>query len=368
MNKDYYKTLGVDKGASADEIKKAFRKLAHEYHPDKGTGNEAKFKEVSEAYSVLSDTNKRAQYDRFGSAGPTGAGQGGYGGFGGQGFGGGFEGFDFSQFTQGNGQGYEFDLGDIFGDFFGGGGGRRQQTKRGSDIQVDLEISFAESVFGGDKTIFLTKTSTCKDCQGSGAKAGTEMHTCGDCGGRGKVKEVRRSILGSSQTERVCDKCHGQGKIPKEKCATCHGVGIVKKQDEIKVRIPADIDDGETVKLAGAGEAIAGGVTGDLYIRIHVKEDRTFHKEGKDIIMDLDVKLTDALLGAKYPVKTLDGDIDLSIPEGVSYGEILRVRGKGVPKTSSSRGDLLIRINIVTPSRLSRNTRKIIEELKKEGI
>jgi molecular chaperone DnaJ len=358
MNKDYYKTLGVDKGASADEIKKAFRKLAHEYHPDKGTGNEAKFKEVSEAYSVLSDTNKRAQYDRFGSAGPSS---------GPSGFSGGFEGFDFSQFTQGNGQGYEFDLGDIFGDFFGGGG-RRQQTKRGSDIQVDLEISFAESVFGAGKTIFLTKTSTCHDCKGTGAKVGTEMHTCGDCGGRGKVKEVRRSILGTFQTERVCDKCHGQGKIPKEKCATCHGVGIVKKQDEIKVRIPADIDDGETVKLNGAGEAIVGGVTGDLYIKIHVKDNPIFSKEGKDIVMDLNVKLSDALLGAKYPVKTLDGDIDLSIPEGVSYGEILRVRGKGVPKTSSSRGDLLIRINIVTPNRLSRSARKIVEELKKEGM
>jgi molecular chaperone DnaJ len=366
--KDYYKTLGVDKSASADDIKKAFRKLAHEYHPDKGTGNEAKFKEVSEAYSVLSDAKKRSHYDQFGSAGPGAGGQGGYsGGFGGQGFGNGFEGFDFSQFTQGNGQGFEFDLGDIFGDFFGGGGGR-QRTKRGSDIQVDLEISFYESVFGGEKSIYLTKTSTCKDCRGTGAKVGTEMSTCSDCGGRGKVKETRRSFMGSFVTEKVCEKCHGQGKVPREKCSACHGLGIVKKQDELKIKIPIDIDDGETLKLNGAGEAISGGIAGDLFIKISVREDKIFHKQGSDLVMDLPIKLSDALLGAKYLVKTLDGDIDLKIPEGVAYGEILRVRGKGVPKSNGSRGDLLIKMNIVTPNRLSKNSRKLIEELKKEGI
>lgn len=365
MNKDYYKILGVDKSASADEIKKAFRKLAHENHPDKGGGNEAKFKEASEAYSVLSDEKKRAQYDQFGSGFSGTGGQGGYSGFnGGQGFGG----FDFSQFTQGNGQGFEFDLGDIFGDFFGGGGGGRQKTKRGSDIQVDLEISFAESVFGVEKTIYLTKTSVCKDCRGTGAKAGTEMHTCSDCGGKGKVKETRRSFMGSFVTERVCDKCQGQGKIPKEKCHTCRGIGLVKKQDEIKIKVPADIDDGETLKLAGAGEAVIGGVTGDLYIRVHVKADKIFRKQGSDLVMELKVKLTDALLGAKYPVKTLDGDIELSIPEGVSYGEVLRIRGKGVPRANGNRGDLLIVIHIITPNRLSRSSRKLVEELKKEGV
>ncbi len=366
MSKDYYKTLGVDKGASADEIKKAFRKLAHEYHPDKGTGNEAKFKEVSEAYSVLSDEKKRKQYDTFGSAGPSSGGQSYGGGFGG--FGNGFEGFDFSQFTQGNGQGYEFDLGDIFGDFFGGGGGRRSQPKRGSDISVDIEISFYESVFGGEKTIYLTKTSTCKDCHGTGAKAGTEMHTCSDCAGHGKVKETRRSFMGQFVTERVCDKCHGAGKIPKDKCHTCRGLGVVNKQDELKIKIPADINDGETLKLNGAGEAIPHGVTGDLYIKVSVKEDKVFHKQGSDIVMDLRVKMTDALLGAKYPLKILDGNIELTIPEGVSYGEILRVKGKGVPKRNGNRGDLLIRINIETPTRLSKQAKKIIDELRKEGI
>jgi len=233
---------------------------------------------------------------------------------------------------------------------------------------VDLEISFSESVFGAEKIIYLTKTSTCSECRGTGARSGTEMHTCGDCHGRGKIKETRRSFMGSIVTERVCDKCHGQGKIPKDKCAVCHGLGLVKKQDELKIKIPIDIDDGETLKMAGAGEAIAGGVTGDLYIRIHVKADKIFRKVGNDLTMPLDVKLTDALLGAKYNVKTLDGNIELKVPEGVNFGEILRIRGKGVPKANGSRGDLLIKVNIITPSRLSRNTKRLIEELKNEGV
>ncbi len=357
MPKDYYKILGVDKGASADEIKKAFRKLAHEYHPDKGTGNEAKFKEASEAYSVLSDEKKRAQYDRFGSAGPNmGGGQGGFNGF---------EGFDFSQFTQGNGQGFEFDLGDIFGDFFGGG---RQRQRRGADISIDLEISFYESVFGGEKSVFLTKTSNCSACHGTGAKAGSEMHTCGDCHGHGKIKEARRSFMGQIMTERLCEKCQGKGKIPKDKCQTCHGLGLVRKQDELKIKIPIDVNDGETLRLNGAGEAISGGPAGDLYIKISVAEDKVFEKVGKDLVMTLPIKLTDALLGAKYPIKTLDGDIDVKIPEGVAHNEILRVKGKGVPKSNSTRGDLLIKISIITPNRLSKTSKKLIEELRKEGL
>ena len=358
MSKDYYKILGVERNASADEIKKAFRKLAHEYHPDKGGGNEAKFKEASEAYSVLSDDKKRAQYDQFGSS-FSGAGGGYSGGFGG------FDGFDFSQFTQGNGQGFEFDLGDIFGDFFGGS--RRSQTRRGADISIDLQISFSESVFGANKTIFLTKSSVCRDCGGSGAKTGSEMHTCSDCGGRGKVKETRRSFLGSIVTERVCEKCHGTGKIPKHKCEKCHGQGITRKQDEITVKIPADIDDGQTVRLNGAGEAIIGGVPGDLYIKIHVKTEKNFEKVDKDIVMTLDVKLSDALLGAKYQVKTLDGEIELKIPELTKFGEILRIKGRGVPR-GNTRGDLLIKINIITPNRLSREAKKAIEDLKGIGL
>jgi molecular chaperone DnaJ len=298
MNKDYYKTLGVDKKASPDEIKKAFRKLAHEYHPDKGTGNEAKFKEVSEAYSVLSDEKKRAQYDNFGSSFTGGqGGQAGYGGFGGQGGFSGFEGFDFSQFTQGgNGQGFEFDLGDIFGDIFGGG----RRVRRGHDVSVDIEITFKDSIFGLDRKLNLN-------------------------------------------SNRV-------------------------KQREIDLHIPAGIEDGQRLRMDEMGETIEGGVPGNLYIVIHVRPDPNIKRVGRDLIMDLNVKLTDALLGAKYTLKTLDGDIELKVPEGVSYGEILRIRGKGVPKSNGSRGDLLIKINIVTPNRLSRNSKKLIEELKKEGI
>ena len=367
MPKDYYKTLGVDKGASKDEIKTAFRKLAHQYHPDKGGGNEAKFKEVSEAYSVLGDDNKRKQYDTFGSAGPGGQSYGGgYGGFNqGQDFGG----FDFSQFTQGNGNNFEFDLGDIFGDFFGGGGGgRRQRVKKGADITVDLEVTFAESVFGVEKEFSLTKPSICPDCNGSGAKKGTDMTTCSECNGKGKIKETRRSILGNFVQERVCDKCEGLGKIPKEKCGTCRGVGTVRKSEKLKVKIPVDINNGETVRLAGAGEAIKDGVAGDLYINISVRKDPLFKKEGKNIYTEINIKLSDALLGMKYSMKTLDGDIELTVPEGINNEDVLRIKEKGVPMDSRHRGDLLVKVKIKMPTHLSKTTRKLIEELKKEGL
>jgi molecular chaperone DnaJ len=368
MPKDYYKTLGVDKNASKDEIKSAFRKLAHQYHPDKSGGNGDKFKEVSEAYSVLGDDNKRKQYDTFGSAGPTGGGQYG-GGFGGFNQGQDFGGFDFSQFTQGgNGNGFEFDLGDIFGDFFGGGNGRRQKVKKGRDITIDLNITFTESVFGAEKEFTLTKPAVCSDCNGSGAKKGTDMLTCPHCAGKGKIKEVRRSILGNFATERVCDKCDGSGKIIKEKCNTCRGMGTIKKPENIKVKIPADINSGETVRLSGAGESIKEGVAGDLYINISVQRDPLFKKEGKNIISEINIKLSDALLGMKYPMKTLDGDIEVTIPEGINNGEVLRVREKGVPIDSRHRGDLLVKVKIKMPSHLSRTVRKMIEELKKEGI
>lgn len=298
MPKDYYKTLGVDKGASKDDIKSAFRKLAHQYHPDKAGGNEAKFKEVSEAYTVLGDDSKRQQYDTFGSAGPAGSGAygGGYGGFQGQDFGG----FDFSQFTQGrNGQNFEFDLGDIFGEFFGGG--RRQRVRKGQDISVDLEITFSESVFGVEKEFKLTRNSA-------------------------------------------------------------------SKAETIKVKIPADINNGETIRLTGGGEKISDGIAGDLYINVAVRRDPLFKKEGKNILTEINIKLTDALLGMKYPMKTLDGDIELIVPEGVNSGEILRIRDKGVPIDSRHRGDLLVKVKVKMPSHLSKAARKAIEDLKKEGL
>ncbi len=374
MSKDYYKTLGVEKSASKDDIKKAFRKLAHEHHPDKKGGNEAKFKEANEAYSVLSDDSKRAQYDQFGSAGPgygggsgAGAGRGGFGGFSqGQGF----DGFDFSGFQQGGGgQGVEFDLGDIFGDFFGGGrGGGRTKQARGRDISVDIEIDFKDSIFGTDKKISLTKMSKCSTCSGTGGKPGTGTRTCTTCNGQGKVEEIKRSFLGQFAQVRTCPTCNGKGQIPKESCDTCRGAGVFSKQEELSITIPGGIDNGQSLRLTGSGEAVAQGVSGDLYIKVHVKRHPIFTKEENNLIMTLDIKLTSALLGEERVVSALDGDIVVKIPQGVSHGEILRVRGKGVPIDNGKRGDLLIKINTILPKRLSRTAEKLIEELKKEGF
>jgi molecular chaperone DnaJ len=360
MSKDYYKTLGISKDASKEDIKKAFRKLAHEHHPDKG-GNADKFKEANEAYGVLSDDQKRSQYDTYGSAGSNmGGGQ----------YQSGFEGFDFSGFgQQGNGQGFEFDLGDIFGDFFGGnGGGGRRKAKRGKDISVDMELTFAESVFGVEKEVRLTKTSKCKDCGGSGGKAGTAIDTCTTCNGAGKVREAKRSVFGTFVQEHNCETCNGSGKIPKEKCSTCRGEGIVNKEDAFTVSIPFDIDNGQTLRMPGAGEALKGWSAGDLYIKIHVKKDHLFKKEGKNLVTELNIKLSDALLGAKYSIKTLDGDIELKVPEGAEFGQILRIKGKGVPIDESRRGDLLVKLNIKLPSKLSKKAKQVFEDLKKEGI
>ncbi|MES2436949.1 MAG: molecular chaperone DnaJ [Patescibacteria group bacterium] len=357
MAKNYYETLGIDKSASKDDIKKAFRKLAHEYHPDKGGGNEAKFKELSEAYSVLSDDKKRSQYDTYGQTFDGAAGGPGAGGFGG---------FDFSGFQQG--QGFEdFDLGDIFGQFFGGGRSSSRQ-KRGADISVDVELTFQESVFGADRTIVLNKTSQCDNCHGTGGEPKTEMKTCPTCNGKGKIQENKSSFLGTFASVRQCSTCNGSGKVPTEKCKKCSGMGILKKQEEIKIRIPAGINTGEMVRLTGAGEAVAGGVAGDLYIKVHVKKHPIFIKEGINLITELNVKLSTALLGGEYSLETLDGPLTIKIPQGVNHGEVLRVKGKGVPADRSKRGDILIKVSVDIPHKLSKNAAKLIEELKKEGI
>ena len=356
MTKDYYETLGVARDASKDEIKKAFRKLAHKYHPDKAGGDPAKFREVSEAYSVLSDDKKRAEYNAYGRTfADGGAGAGGTGGFGG---------FDFSGFNTEAFQ--DFDLGDIFGDFFGGGA--RERVRRGRDISMDIELSFAEAVFGTERKVLLNKTSVCEVCKGSGGATGSDMITCTVCNGKGKIHETRRSLIGSITTTRVCDTCHGRGKVPKEKCSTCRGAGVRKKEEEINVKIPQGMDDGEMIRLSGAGEALSQGSSGDLYIKVHVKRHPVFHKEGNDLVMTLTIKLTTALLGGEYSIPTLDGDIVLKVPTGITIGETLRVKGKGVPIERGKRGDLLIKINIQLPTKLSKTSQKLVEELKKEGI
>jgi len=355
MSKDYYEILGVTKNASKTEIKKAFHKLAHKYHPDKKGGDEAKFKEVSEAYSVLTDDTKKSEYDAYGKT------FGGNGGSAGANWGG------FSGFGQGQGQagGFDFDLGDIFGDIFGG---QRARAKRGSDIAIDIQISFFEAVFGAERKVLITKKSVCSVCSGSGAKKGSALETCVACNGNGKIREIKQSFFGSISSERICEKCAGAGKIPKEKCKDCHGLGIVRQQEEINIKIPAGINTGEMMRMSGRGEAIRDGSPGDLYIKIHITPDAKFKKQGVDLTMDLGVKLSDALLGADYKLDTLDGKIEVKIPKGVSHNEILRIKGKGVPIEGTHRGDLLVRINIKLPNKLSRRAKQLMEELRGEGV
>lgn len=390
MSKDYYQTLGVSKSASKDEIKKAFRKLAHQHHPDKKGGNEAKFKEASEAYSVLSDDAKRARYDQFGAAGVGGnggGGQGGFGGFNAQDFGG----FDFSGFQGGFGQGQggvEFDLGDIFGDIFGGGGrGRRSQARapKGRDIAVDIELNFKDAIYGVEHAFNIEKQSVCEHCKGSRGEPGSGDKTCATCNGAGQIEEVRRSILGNFASSRVCDDCHGTGKIPKEKCKVCKGAGTTHRREAITVIIPPGIEDGETLRVSGKGEAVAGGTAGDLYVNIHVqKHHGGLVKNGSSLVATLDVKLSDALLGGERTLETLDGPLTVKIPEGITFGEMLRVKGAGVPlgnkpiartadgkasdKNGDKRGDLIIKLNIQLPKKLSKESKKLLEELRKQGI
>src|SRR3989338_1215453 len=363
--KNYYDVLGIEKGASKEDIKKAFHKLAHKYHPDKGGGDSSKFKEINEAYQVLSDENKRARYDQFGSAEGF-AGQGGFGGF--DFSQGGFEGFSAQG---GPASGWDFgDLGDIFGEFFGNerGTGGRSRQRRGRDISTELQIPFTDSIFGTDRAILITKTSSCETCACAGGKPGAGSKTCSSCNGKGKIHETRRSILGSFTNVRACSHCDGIGTVPEEKCSTCRGAGVLRGQKEIKVTIPSGIKDGEMIRLAGIGEAVGKGASGDLYIKINVAPHPVFRREGQNLVMDLNLKLSEALLGAEQPIQTLDGEVTVRVPEGVSPGEILRLRNKGVPSSHTRRGDLLIKLHIKFPSRLSASTRKIIEKLKEEGV
>ena len=362
-NKDYYDILGVQKGSSKDEIKKAFHKLAHKYHPDKNKGDDSKFKEVNEAYQVLSDEQKRAQYDQFGSNFQNGGFGGGQGGFGQQGFGG----FDFSGFQ--NGQGFDMgDLGDIFSDFFGGGGRGAPQTPRGRDISTEINVSFADSIFGVTRRILITKVSTCDTCTGTGAKAGAKQVTCSLCNGKGQIRETRRSILGSVVTTRTCDTCAGLGTIPSELCGSCRGAGVRRKEEEIEVRVPAGIESGEMIRMTGMGEAVRRGVTGDLYIKIVVAPHQTFRRDRQNLLMDLEIKLSEALLGAERTIETLDGTVEITIPEGIASGTQIKVKERGVPMARGKRGDLLIHVTVKIPTKLSRKAREAAEALQKEGI
>lgn len=368
MAKDYYAILGVQKSASEDEIKKAFRRLAHEHHPDKG-GDQQKFKDVNEAYQVLGDKQKRATYDRFGSAafeqGGAGPGAGGFGGFGN-----GFGGFDF-----GNMDGGDFgDLGDVLGQMFGfgfgGGGGGHTRQAKGKDIEVEMDLTFRESVFGVEKPLKLYKHSTCSRCHGEGAEPGTKIITCSTCHGSGQVKSAQRTPFGTIQMATSCSDCHGRGKRPEKNCNLCRGLGIERREEKVALAIPAGIADGETLKVTHQGEAAPhGGRAGDLYVRIRVRPDPQFKRDGNTIFSEAFAPFTTMTLGGTIEVETLDGKTTVKIPEGTPPNTTFTLRGHGVPYTrSGGRGDHLIRVQPEVPKRLSRDQKRLLEELKKEGI
>jgi len=352
MSKDYYKTLDVDKKASADEIKKAFRKVAHKYHPDKPTGDEAKFKEANEAYQVLSDEKKRAQYDRFGSAGPQ------MGGGAGQGFGG----FDFSGAQAGG-----FDFGDIdLGDLFGGGfgGGRRARQRRGQDLQTHINLSFKESIFGVKKSINVEHNKSCSDCDGSGAEKGSDLETCSECSGSGQVQQ---RMMGIFATVAECPSCKGKGKIPKNKCKKCRGAGITREKEVIDFTIPAGIKHGDTLRISGKGEAIADGTPGDFFVQISVTPDKTFGRKGLDLVTDQEITVSEAILGAIREIKLLDDSkVEIKIPAGTQSGTVLRVSGKGI-HTDHTKGNLMVKIIVHIPKKLSKSAKEALDILQKEG-
>ena len=360
MEEDYYKLLGVEKNATNAELKKAFRKKAQEFHPDKPDGDEAKFKAVNEAYSVLSDKTKRAQYDQFGKAGA----QAGFGGAGGAG---GFGGFDFSGFNQGGAGGFEFDLGDIFSQFGGGGFGGGGRRSRGQDISVSLTIDFKESVFGVEKEIELEKNSDCDNCAGTGAE-NKKTKTCPECSGSGRVMRVQNTIMGQVQTQATCPTCQGAGTVPEKNCHVCGGDGVRRKKEKITVKIPAGIEDGQQLRLRGRGEAIAYGQPGDLYIQIRVRPDRNFEKQGNHLLTNLDISLSEAALGATKSVKTINGSVKIKVPAGTETGAKLRVKGEGVQITDNRRGDLYVDIKVTVPKKLTREQKKLMEQLQKEGL
>lgn len=363
MPKDYYKILGVDKNASQDEVKKAFRKLAHEYHPDKKGGSEEKFKEINEAYQVLGDTNKRAKYDQFGSAFEHAQAGGGFSGF---------EGFrDFSGFANGFNINMD-DLGDMFsglGDIFGfsarGGQGKRRGMKKGKDIQVAFQIDFREAIFGAEKEIGLYKTVQCDKCRGQGHEGGGAMETCKTCGGQGSTVRMQRTIFGQMQIEMTCSDCGGEGKSYKQKCSKCAGEGLVKEQVNLKVKIPAGIDDGENIRLAGQGEAgQRGGSSGDLYLRIKVAPDRRFERDGYNILSKAHLNFTQAALGDKIDIETVDGPVKLKIPEGTQSSTVFKLKGKGVPLLHAyGRGDHLVEVIVKTPKNLNKKQKELLKEL-----
>ncbi len=370
---DFYTILGVPRNASQDEIKKAYRKLAHQHHPDKQGGNEAKFKEINEAYQVLSDPKKRSQYDQFGSAfgsqGPFGGAQGPFGGFGR-----GFDGFDFSRDFEGFSRGFNVDdLFDLFGGAFGGPFDRRREKKRaaresanGEDIRISLKVSLRDAARGAVKRVELSKSVVCEECGGSGANPPTGgLINCSVCQGEGEVTETVGSLFGSFTRIFPCSICLGTGKVPRDNCSACKGEGRRRGKELLEINIPAGVKDGDTMVMKGKGQAgFRGAQAGDLYIQLGIEADKKFKRIGNDVQYELPVRLTDALLGARISVPTLDGEKEAEIPAGVQNGDELRLKGLGIH--GPHRGDQIVRIKIEIPRKLSGKAKKIAEELAKE--
>ena len=353
--RDYYEVLGVSKGASDDELKKAFRKEAKKYHPDLHPGDkeaEAKFKEINEAYEVLSNPEKRQKYDQFGHAGVD-SNYGAGGGYGGSGFG---------------------DFGDIFSDIFGGGfgfggsGGRRNGPRRGNDVRQVVTISFEEAAFGCKKKINITKQEGCPTCKGTGAKPGTSAETCSHCHGTGQIQTQQRTILGYMTNVTTCPHCQGSGKIIKEPCRDCRGTGKVRKTRTVEIDIPAGIDDGQTMQLSGQGEAgERGGPSGDLLITVRVRPHQMFERSGNDVYLTMPVTFVQAALGATLTVPTLDGVVEYDIPEGTQSGTRFRLRGKGIPFIrGKNRGDQYVTVEVEVPKNLSQRQKEILREFDEE--
>lgn len=366
--RDYYEVLGVAKDASEADIKKAYHKKAKKYHPDLNPGNkdaEQNFKEVGEAYEVLSDKDKKGRYDQFGHAGVDPSyGAGGPGG----GFGGGFGGF-------GGGQGGGFggvDFGDIFETFFGGGGGggfgQQQQNpnapRRGADIRVSLVLTFMEAVHGATKTINITKQDTCGECNGSGAEKGSTPETCPECNGSGFVVQQKRTVFGTMQERRPCSRCGGKGKIIKDPCKTCHGSGRVGASKKIEVKIPAGVDDDQNVIRRGMGDAgFNGGPAGDLIVIVTVRPDAMFERDRYDVYVTVPITYSQAVLGAKLTVPTIDGKVEYAVPEGTQSGKTFRLKNKGIPYVNGrGRGDQYVRVNIEIPKKLSKAQKDALQK------
>lgn len=360
--RDYYEVLGVSKDASADEIKKAFRKAAVKHHPDKEGGDETKFKEINEAYEVLKDQQKRQRYDQFGHAGVGGNGGGNYAG------GNPFEGF--------GGQNVHFDfgdggLGDIFGQFFGGGQQRRG-PKRGRDVETNLNLSFEQAVFGIEKEIDLDMDDECSHCHGSTVEPGHSMKTCPTCKGAGQQTRVMNTIFGQIQQAVTCETCKGTGKVPEKVCTVCKGRGTQRRRQTITLKVPAGIDDGATIRLSGRGEAIGGGERGDLYVNIRVKAHKKFTREGDIILSEEHISMIDAALGTEIDVETVDGTIRMKVPAGTQSGTDFKLTGHGVPHLrGGGRGAHIVSVIVDTPTKLTKKQKELLEQFdraKKSGL